>query len=208
DAKQREERYQRAGRERGAVDERRQHSAHESHRQGEEGQTRQAPAPEYSLKEQEDGDHGSEAEAHNPHQIDLLARRGLSEHLGMVFEREFGVREAIFDVGGHGAEAAAADVGFDVDVALGGVTFDDGWRGLDAHVCHLVQAYVTAARRVDQHVAHALHALAHVGYALHDYLEHLLLAEDVADSDTLQQHGRRPADVARLDSIGFRPGEV
>ena len=119
-----------------------------------------------------------------------------------------GVREAIFDVGGHGVEAAAADVGFDVDVALGGVAPDDGRRGLDAHVGHLFQSYVTAARRVDQQVAHALHALAHVGHALHDDLEHLLLAEDVADHDTLQQHGRRPADVARLDTIRFRSCEV
>ena len=88
-------------------------------------------------------------------QVDLLARRGLPTHLGVVLEWELGVREAIFDVGGHGAEAAAADVGFDVDVALGGVTLDDGRRGLDAHVGHLSQSNVTAVRRVDQQVAHA-----------------------------------------------------
>src|SRR3712207_9548676 len=51
-------------------------------------------------------------------------------------------------------------------------------------------------------------ALAHVGHALHDDLEHLLLAEDVADRDTLQQRGRRPADFARLESVRFCTGEV
>src|SRR5215204_6580004 len=138
DAQQREKRDKRAERQRGAVDKRRQHSANKGHRQGKEGQTRQVPAPEYGLKEQEDGDHGSEAEANDPHQIDLLARRSLPDHLSVVFEWELGVRQAIFDVRGHGAQAAAADVGFDVDVALSGVTLDDGRRGLDAHIGHLV----------------------------------------------------------------------
>ena len=159
DAKQREERDQRAERERSAVDERRQHPADEGHRQGEEGQPRQAPAPESGLEEQEDGDQGSDTEAHDPSQADLLGRRGLREHLGVVFEWELAVREAIFDVGGHRVEAAAADVGFDVDVALGGVAPDNGRRGLDAHVGHLFQPYVTAVRRVDQQVADVLHAL-------------------------------------------------
>ena len=54
----------------------------------------------------------------------------------------------------------------------------------------------------------ALYARAHVGHALHDDLEHLLFAEDVADHDTLQQHGRRPADVTRLDTKRLRPCEV
>jgi hypothetical protein len=182
--------------------------AGQSHRQGEEGQPRQSPAPEYGLKEQEDSDQGNEAQSHNPPQVDLLARRGLLEHLGVVFEWELAVIEAILDVAGHGAEAATADVGFDVDVALDGVTLDDRRRRLGAHVGHLFQWYVTAARRVDQQVADALRALAHVGHALHDDLEHLLLAEDVADHYTLQQHGRRPADVTRPKSIRFCSGEV
>ena len=88
ETQQREERDQGAERERGAVDERRQHSADESHRQGEEGQPRQTPAPESGLEEQEDGDQGSDAEAHDPPQVDLLGRRGLPEHLGVVFEWE------------------------------------------------------------------------------------------------------------------------
>ena len=101
DTQQPEERDQRAERERSAVDERRQHPADESHRQGEESQPRQTPAPECGLEEQEDGDQGCDTEAHDPPQADLLGRSGLLDHLGVVFEWELAVREAIFDVGGH-----------------------------------------------------------------------------------------------------------
>src|SRR5215212_2047558 len=152
DAQNREERDHRAERERGAVDECRQRSAGEGHRQGEEDQTRQAPAPERGLKEQEAGDHGDDAKAHNRGQVDLLVR-GLLAHLGVVLEWEPYVREASFDVAGHRAEAATAEVGFDVHVPFDGVTLDDNRRRSGSHVGDLSQLYVAAVRRVDQQIA-------------------------------------------------------
>ena len=44
-------------------------------------------------------------------------------------------------------------------------------------------------------------AAAHVGHAPHDDVEHLLLLEDAADLDALQQRGHLAAHVARLDPV-------
>ena len=59
---------------------------------------------------------------------------------------------------------------------------------------------------VDQQVAHVLDAAAGAGRTLDDDVEDLLLLEDAADLDALQQRGLRPAHVTRRDAEAPAPG--
>ena len=87
DREHREEADQRTKRERGAVDQARQHAAHESQRQDRERHARQAPAPESRLQEQEDPDQGDDPEAEQAGDRGLVAGCG-PDCLRVVLERE------------------------------------------------------------------------------------------------------------------------
>ncbi len=67
---------------------------------------------------------------------------------------------------------------------------------------------MAAVRAVDQEVPYALDAPADAGCTLDDDVEDLLLLEDAADLDALQQRGLRAAHRTRGDAEGLCAVEV
>jgi hypothetical protein len=207
DPQQRQERDRRPERELAAGDQRREHSAHQGQWQGHERQGGQAPAPERGLQQQEDRDHAPDPEREHAGRADLLGG-GLGQHLGVVLEREAQLLEPGLDVAGHRADASPAHIGLDVHAPGDRVALDHRRLRHDAHVRDLAEAHVSPARGVDQQVAHAGDALPRLGHPLHHHVEDLLVLEDAADVDALQQRGLSAADVAGLDPVPAGLGQI
>ena len=149
----------------------------------------------------------ADGHAEHPGSADFLTGAA-GQHLGVVLDRERHLRELLLDVRGDSLDAATLDPGLDVDVPRNGFPVDDGRGRHDAHVGHLVEAHVSAARCVDQHVADALHATSGGRRAPHDDVEHLLLFEDAADLDALQQRRLGATHVTRGEAERLRLLEV
>ncbi len=121
----------------------------------------------------------------------------LSQELGAVFEREVDLANALLDIGRNRGEIASLHIGSHVHATRDSISMDFGGCRHDADGCHVLQAHMTARRRVDQQVLKAGHAVAGLGCAVHHHVEHLLCLEQAADLHTRHQRGRCPTHVAR-----------
>jgi hypothetical protein len=70
----------------------------------------------------------------------------------VVLEREGHLSEARFDVRGDAIQVAVAHVRDHVDEALHALVPDDAGGRPHAHLRHVPEAHVTAARRVDDEI--------------------------------------------------------
>ena len=183
-----------------SVDHGRRHAPDQCEREADEQQRRQPPALESGLHQQEHADQRGDHSAQHPALADLVSGRPL-EHLGVVFQWEAGRGQAIPDIRCHGTEIPAAHARHHVDVPGDRIPADHA-RGLgDPHVGHLAEPDVAAARTVDQEVPHGIGVTSDGRGALHHDVEHLLLLEDAADQDALQQRRFGAPHVARLDRV-------
>ena len=73
---------------------------------------------------------------------------------------------------------------------------------------HVTQPDLPSFRLVDHHVGNACQAVPGGFRPLDDHLEHLLLLEQVPHLDALQDGGSRTPDIAGLDALLLRLGEV
>ena len=118
----------------------------------------------------------------------------------MVLEGEILAGQPLFEVSRDLAHAPALHAGDDVQAPGDRISVNDR-RGLDrTYVGHVAEPEVPAAGAVDQQILDVLHAAPGLRRALDDDVEDLLLFEDTADLDALQQGGLGPAHQPGADT--------
>src|SRR6185437_3332982 len=117
-------------------------------------------------------------------------------------------RETLLHVVHDGGEVARARLEAHVDPPRVVFARDLVRRGQDAHVGHVLQANVVAARRVDQEPSNARQAGADVGHAPDDHVVDLGVAVDVADLVAGDQCRRGSAYVTGLQADPGRLGQI
>ena len=207
---QRQEPDQRAERQLGAVDQRRDHAADERDRQRSGTPApRGASSGSAACSSRKIAIAAAMREREHPAGADLLAGRRPAAPPRGTRAGSSTLREAVLDVARDVADAAAADVGFDVEAARHRVALDRrpasarrarrrprrGGRGRRPGVSISRLRTSSTLRRVS-------------GTPCTIDVEDLLLLEDAADLDALQQRGLRAAHVARLDAAALRLVEV
>jgi hypothetical protein len=132
----------------------------------------------------------------------------VADHLGVVLERELRGLETVVDLCGHGAGIAPVHVDADLDPSRHRVALDHRRRRRDAHVGNVLEADMAAARCVDHDVLDAGQARAARRCAPYRDLEHLLLLEEASDLEAGEHRRRAAANVAGLEAVPLRLGEV
>ena len=186
---------------------RRQYPADQGHRQGHEGERRQADAPERGEQDQEDPDHGDGREQEEAG-LGRLSLRVLAQHLGVDPERELDRREILLQLLDHGAEVTALHVGAHGDRSREGLTRDRVRCRDEPDVGHVLQLHVAPVRGVELHLGYVVQAVARRRRAEHVHVVRLAVPEDVADLFARQHRRRRSAHVARLQPVALGLHEV
>ena len=130
----------------------------------------------------------------------------LSEDLQVVLAREGDLLEAVIDLVRDRVQAAAADVGDDVDAARYLIVRNDLRLSGDPHVGNFAQAHLSrhaaraTDRRVDQKILNGGEVLAYRRDAPDDHLEHLLIFEGLPATVAAIRVA-----AARRTSPGLRP---
>ena len=163
-----------------SVEERREHPADEGHRQREERDGGEPPAPEGDLQQEQDHDRRDRRPEHQPLRGGL-ALGELAEDLRVEALWEIDRRHRFLDVAGHRAEVAPAHVRADLDVA-GEVLVEDHVRGRrDHHVSHLVKRDLRPAGCVQLQVLDRRDVAAHRGDPPDADVVHPAIGPEVAE---------------------------
>ncbi len=126
----------------------------------------------------------------------------------MVFLRERDARQRRLHVVDDRTEVASTDVRVDVDPSSGLLMADVTGGRRDGDVGHVLERDLAARRGIDEQVLDVGEAAALLGDAPHDDVVGLAGVEDVADLLAGHVGGGDPPDVAWLDAIRVRLGEV
>src|SRR6266581_928359 len=126
----------------------------------------------------------------------------------MVFERELDRRKALLDIAHYCTEIAPTDVEAHVDATRVVFARYEVWGRQDAHVGHIPQVHRAAVGRADEQIADTAQAIARPGRTPHHHIVHFSVPVNVTDFGARYQCGRRPAHIARFESIVLGLGEV
>jgi hypothetical protein len=190
-----------------SIDQHRDRSPGEAQGQHQKDQRREAPIADRRLHQQEHAERRGDREAERL-PIGGAAGRIVPDHDRVILHRELQLSQPSPHVIGDGAQAATGRPGGDVDAPRNVDVPYDRWSGADPHVRHIAQRDLFAPRGVDREVLDAGEVVADLRRSPHNDVEHLLIVEEAADLHARQEGGRRPAHVARHDTVARRLIEV
>ena len=191
-----------------AAEIRRQHAADQRHRQGQERQHRQPPAPERGLQEQEDRRAPATIAEEQQAALRRLALRVLAQQLGVVPERERRPSSSCSSTSRdhRRRDRGPSHVGADVDAARELLVLDRRSASARSRTSATSSSRTwppSACRSAGSRIVGQ--AVARLGRAPHVHVVGLAVAEDVADLLAGHQRRRGPPDVAGLEAVAAAP---